>query len=359
MFLNTHGVTNRDDSDWWHQPQAATEMRPVESAKLAERLGFHSVWMGDHVALPAESPESVSPVHVEGSSNTELRQRGPDEEDVGGSKRHYPREPNILDGAVVMGAIVASTSRVKIGPGVLIAPYRHPLSDARQFATIDVLSGGRLLMGVGSGWMKEEFELLGHRFHDRRLAVLEECIDIYRLAWTQGAFSYKGEFFDIPQVGLFPLPVSRPRPPILVGANSKAAARLAARKADGILPILTQPHAAPGTHRALQEEILRECDRIGRDPGEIAITGFVSCRITDGADPEATRRPRRNLGGTAEQILEDLETFAREGYSLLSLAPICPSRSHAEYEEQVDRLGREVLPEAAKLEPAGNWRTDI
>lgn len=359
LFLNTHGVSNRDDTDWWHQPQPVAEMRPVESAQLAERLGFHSVWMGDHVALPEESPASVSPVHVEGRTNAEVRHRGPDGADVGGSKRHYPRQPNILDGAVVMGAIAASTSRIKMGPSVLIAPYRHPLSDARQFATIDVLSGGRLLMGIGSGWMKEEFERLGHGFYADKLRVLEECAQIYDLAWTRGSFSFHGEFYDFDDVGVFPLPVRKPRPPLVIGANSKAAARVVARRGDALLPILTQPHAEPDRHRGLQDEILREAERIGRDPGEIGMTGFVSCRIADAADEESTRRPRRNFGGTAEQILEDLQRFAAQGYSLLVLAPICPSRSYAEYEEQVERLGREVLPEARTIAAAGGWRTDL
>ena len=104
LILNTCGITSRDDTDWWHQPTAADQIQPVESAVLAERMGYHSVFVGDHVSLKESSPESVSPVHIDGSSNEEVRQRGTSEEDVGGSRRHLPSRPNILDAVACFGA---------------------------------------------------------------------------------------------------------------------------------------------------------------------------------------------------------------------------------------------------------------
>ena len=115
LITNTHGCGGRDDTDWWHQPMPPEEMRPVESAQLAERLGFYMVSFGDHVAFPEASPESLTPVYREGRSNLEVRQRGELEGDVGSAKRHYPPKPNILDGMVVMGAIATQTSRIKMG----------------------------------------------------------------------------------------------------------------------------------------------------------------------------------------------------------------------------------------------------
>lgn len=340
LFLSTHGVTNREEGDWWHQDQPVDEMRPVESAQLAERLGFHSVWMGDHVSLPEESPDSLTPIG-------------------GKMRRHYPPRSNILDGAVVMGAIANATSRIKMAPGVLIAPYRHPLSDARQFMTVDVLSGGRLIMGVGTGWMKEEFEALGHTFHKRRLSVLESCIDIYDQAWREGIVTCHDDFYDFESMGVFPLPPQRPRPPIVVGATTKGSARLIAEKTDGFYPILTRPDQQPEDYLDVQDAIRAEAERIGRDTRELANIAFCSFRLSDADDEEATRRPRWNLGGTAEQILSDLERYAKCGYSVAAMAPICPSTTHAELEEQVEWLARDVLPEAKKLKPAGDWRTDI
>ena len=134
LFLNTHGAANRNDDYWYLQPMRPEEMRPVESAQLAERLGYHAVWMGDHPAPPDHPPEDVAPEWEGGYPGT-----------------RYPTRPNLLDGAVVLGAIATHTTRIKMGPCVLIAPYRHPLSDARQYATVDYLSQGRLLMGAGAG----------------------------------------------------------------------------------------------------------------------------------------------------------------------------------------------------------------
>lgn len=340
LFLNTHGVSDRDEGDWWHQAMDVSEMRPVESAVLAEKLGFHSVWMGDHVALPEESPDSVTPIG-------------------GVMRRHYPPRPNILDGAVVMGAIAQATTRIKMAPGVLISPYRHPLSDARQFATIDVLSNGRLIMGVGAGWMKEEFETLGLTFHKRRRDVLEECIRIYDLAWREGAFSFEGEFFRFSDIGVFPLPARKPRPPIVVGATTVGSAPLIARLTEGFVPLLTRPDSRPTDFVDVQDAIRRECEAIGRPTSELAMVAFVSFRLSGPGEPEATRRPRWNLGGTPEQILEDLQAYADCGYSVMNMAPIAPSRSYAEYLEQTEWLARDVLPEARKIRPAGDWKLDL
>lgn len=340
LFLSTHGVTNREEGDWWHQDQDVSEMRPVESAKLAERLGFHSVWMGDHVSLPEESPDSLTPIG-------------------GKMRRHYPPRSNILDGAVVMGAIASATSRIKMGPSVLIAPYRHPLSDARQFMTVDVLSGGRLIMGVGAGWMKEEFEALGHDFHNRRRSALEACIDVYDQAWREGVVTHHSDFYNFDNMGVFPLPAQRPRPPIIVGATTKGTAPLIAQRTDGFIPLLTRPDHQPEDYLDVQDAIRIEAEKIGRDTRELANVAFCSFRISEADDEEATREPRWNLGGSAEQIISDIERYAACGYSVVALAPICPSRTYAEFQEQVEWLARDVMPEAKKIKPQGDWRVDL
>lgn len=340
LFLSTHGISNREEGDWWHQDTRVEDIAPVESALLAERLGFHSVWMGDHVSLPEESPDSQTPIG-------------------GKMRRHYPPRSNILDGAVVMGAIAQATERIKMAPGVLISPYRHPLSDARQFMTVDVLSEGRLIMGVGTGWMKEEFEALGHTFYKRRLAVLEACIDVYDQAWREGIVTMHNDFYDFESMGVFPLPPQRPRPPIVVGATSKGTARLIAEKTDGFFPILTRPDQQPEDYVDVQEAIKAEADRIGRPESELANVAFCSFRLSGPDEAEATREPRWNLGGTAEQILSDLERYAKCGYSICSMTPVCPSASFAELTEQVEWLARDVLPEAKKITPSGDWKTDL
>ncbi len=340
LFMNTHGVTNRDETDWWHQEMDVSEMKPVESAQLAERLGFHSVWMGDHVSLPEESPGSKSPIG-------------------GPLRRHYPPKSNILDGPVVMGAIASNTSRIKMGPSVLISPYRHPLHDARQYGTIDVLSNGRLILGAGAGWMKEEFEALGHTYHGIRGRVLEECLQIYDMAWREGVVTFHGEFFNFDDMGVFPLPARRPRPPIIIGATAKSTARMIGRRADGFMPLLTRATCLPTDLDEMRDEIRGEMDRIGRPHSEVVMTGLTSFRMSKPGDEESTRQPRWNFGGTAEQVLEDLEKYANHGYAMLIMAPICPSRSYAEFQEQAEWFGTEVLPEAKKLKVVGEWGTEL
>ena len=358
VTLNTHGVGTRDDSDWWHQPMAIEEMVPIQSAQLAERLGFHSVFMGDHVGLPEQSPDSVSPLHVEGQTNPAVRQRGTSDADVGGSKRHYPARPNILDGAVVMGAVATHTTTLKMGPSVLIAPYRHPLSDARQFATIDTLSQGRLIMGVGAGWMKEEFDALDRPF-DSRLAQLEEAIQVYKSAWTDDLAMFHGQFYNFDRIAMDPKPVRKPHPPIIVGAVTKAGARLAARQANGIDPILMRPHDDPHGFDNLQDEIRREAERVDRDLSDFAMICHVSALVTDAGHPITQQDPRPILGGTAEQVIADLGRFADAGYSLVVIAPVCPSRTFEEYREQLERLGNDVIPAAKEIKPAGEWWTGL
>lgn len=339
LFMNTHGLGIRDDHDWWLQPVPAAEMRPVEIAQLAERLGYHSVWFSDHVAMPP-APEQIRYANPETA------------------KRHYPPRPNMLDGAVVMGAVATHTTRIKMAPSVLIAPYRQPLSDARQFATIDVLSNGRLIMGVGVGWCKEEFAALGVPFEERGDRT-EECIEIYRRAWTQELVGFHGRFYSFDNLYVDPKPVQKPHPPIILGAVTVGGARRAARIADGLYPIFLAPHSDPHQYDALQDEIRRQADKSGRDLSQFVMMGCVSAYITDANHEEAQRKPRRICGGTAEQILSDLERFADAGYSLLPVHFICPSQKTEELKEQMERFGREVLPQAKSIKAKGEWKKDL
>src|SRR5262249_55337779 len=135
-----------------------------------------------------------------------------------------------------------------------------------------------------------------------------------------------------------PRPVQRPRPPIVVGAVSVGTAGLVARRADGVMPVFTRPDSRPDDYAELQEAIRRECLAIGRPTSEIAQVAFASFRLSGPDDAEARRRPRSNLGGTPEQVLEDLERYAEAGYSIVNLAVVAPSATHAETAEQTEWL---------------------
>jgi probable F420-dependent oxidoreductase len=338
LYANTHGLGYRDNTNFFLRSMPASTLRTVQMAQLAERLGFHSLWFPDHVCMPMQSASE----HVANASGT----------------RAYESRHTMLDAAVIMGAVAVSTTRLKLGTSVLIAPYRNPLSDARQFATVDQLSNGRLLLGVGAGWMQEEFAAIGVPYTDRG-ARTDECIEIYKRAWTDDVVSFQGQFYQFDNISMDPKPVQQPRPPIIYGGVTVGGARRAIRTCDGFYPIFLDTYAAPDRYAALQDVMRREADRLKRDLRQFSLIGVVSARLTASNDPQAQANPRRICTGTAEQILTDLARFTEVGYALMILFFDCPSGTMTEQEEQMQRFGQEVIPQAEKLMPKGGWKIDV
>lgn len=335
VLMHTHGLLTHLAGDYFLQPIAAAEMRPVAIAQQAERLGCHSVMFGDHITMPQAAAQPM-PGNPSGRSA-------------------YPSRPNMLDAAVVMGAVAASTTRIKIGSSVLIAPYRHPLIDARQLATLDVLSNGRLIVGVGAGWLREEFEALGRPF-DVRGEMAEECIQVYRRAWCDDRVAYQGRFYRFDNLSMDPKPVQRPGPPIVFGAVSKTGARRAARLCDGFYPEMADATTDPARFTPLQDEIRREAARLQRDLSRFTLITCISAHITAAPIPA---QPRPIGADSAEQLHTDLERLAAEGYALVLCFFSCPSGTVAELQEQIERFGQEVLPEARKIQATGEWNKDL
>jgi alkanesulfonate monooxygenase SsuD/methylene tetrahydromethanopterin reductase-like flavin-dependent oxidoreductase (luciferase family) len=234
---------------------------------------------------------------------------------------------------------------------VYIAPYRHPLITAHEFATLDVLSGGRVMLGVGVGWEKGEFAAMGAEF-DHRGAITDECIQIYKLAWTEPWIEFHGRYFDIENVSMDPKPIQKPHPPIWYGGVSKIGARRAARRCDAFYPMFLDAVSTPATFEPLREEIAREAERIGRDLTGFQLGGFCQVRLDDDAenDPRfAFSDTRPLLAGSAEQILGDLQHFADSGYSHVTVHLDCPSGTATEWREQLERFAEEVLPQAREI----------
>lgn len=326
LMMPTHGLLFRNDDNAF-LPAPDRNVDVVEVAQLAERLNYHSLWFSDHV-LMTRSSDSGHPANWSG-------------------ERAYPGDAYMLDGLVSMGAVAAATERIRLAPSVLISPYRHPLHDARQLAAVDIISNGRLIAGVGAGWMKEEFDALGLTF-EARGRMLQECVEIYVKSWKDEWVDYDGEFYKFHDVSMNPKPIQE-NVPIVFGAATKAGARRAATWGSGLYLLFLDPYPDPRRYDALHQELFRQMDVVGRDAGAFEFSVMVSARPTSATDPDSTADRRKALTGTPEQILEGLAEFASAGYSRAVIHLDVQSTTYAEYLELVESFG-ELIPQAKQIE---------
>ena len=328
LTMPTHGLLRRDERDFFLQSLPAAEMRPIEVAQLAERLGYHSVWFSDHVCMGRDE----GAFHTANTSGT----------------RAYPNRATMLDMIATMGAIAGATSTIRMASSVWIAPYRHPLVAAHQLATVDVLSGGRLIVGVGSGWDPQEFAAVGGDF-EHRGSVTEEQIEIFKHAWTEPYLDFRGRFYEIRDVSLEPKPVQKPHPPLVFGAVSEVGARRAARTCDASTRCSSTASATP---RASSICARPSCARPSESDATSRASGCTrSARGSSSPAATSSRRrtPRMTLTGTADQVLSDIERFAAAGYSHLTMHFDVRSGSMAEYLEIATRFAEDVLPAAGAI----------
>jgi len=186
--------------------------RMPELAARAESLGYESVFVPDHLVFPVRF-SSLYPGSEDGSFP-------------------YPRDTPLYDPFLVLGQIARATHTLKLGTAIYLLPLRHPIVAARAVTTLDVLSGGRVILGIGAGWLAEEFQALG--IDPRaRFARTEEAVLAMRKLWTEAEPEFHGKHFAFDAVHFAPRPVSSPHPPILFGGDSDNALRRAARLGDG------------------------------------------------------------------------------------------------------------------------------
>jgi probable F420-dependent oxidoreductase len=247
----------------------------------------------------------------------------------------FPGQGDQLEQLSLMAFIAGKTRALRLISSVMILPHRNPVVTAKMLATIDVLSGGRVTVGVGVGWMREEFEALGAPDFDRRGAASDEYIRIFKALWTQDPASFHGEFYRFEAIRCLPHPVQKPHPPIWIGGHSKAALRRVARLGDGWHPVGANPAAPlrPPELRALLAELHRLTEAEGRDPSTLTIS--YKAPIYDagqGVDGGAERRP---FSGSPQAIADDIRVFAGLGVSEL----IFDFRSES-LAESLDRMAR-------------------
>lgn len=199
-----------------------------------EALGFASVWLGDHIVLPADNSESSYPY---------MDRFGPEI-----SNDLFP-EKNFLEAMTTAAFIAGVTSSINVGIGVLILPMRNALQSAKEYATIDYLSGGRLILGVGAGWFREEFESLGVEFKDRG-PKLDESIEVMKVLWSGNPSSFNGRFYDFEGVTCLPAPS---KVEIWIGGHTERALLRCARLGTGWHAIELSPSEFSATSTRLSE----------------------------------------------------------------------------------------------------------
>jgi probable F420-dependent oxidoreductase len=305
----------------FYLPTRGETARPDDLANLvgrAEELGFASVMIADHVVFPVEI-DSKYPYTVTGA---------------------FPGQGDALEQLTLTSFIAAKTERLRLVTSVMVLPYRNPVFTAKMLATVDVLSKGRVTVGVGVGWMKEEFEALQTAPFEHRGAVSNEYIEIFKKLWTQDPAEHEGEFYRFKALHSEPKPVQKPHPPIWIGGHSRPALRRVARHGDGWHPVgaIAAVPLTPAELTASLDELKRMTEAEGRDFDALTIS-FKAPVYDRGAAPAGA--DRRSFTGSAEQIAEDVAAYETLGVSELIFD--FRSDSLAESLERMEKFAADVI----------------
>ena len=275
-----------------HLPASSAAVKAadlIRFAQNAEALGFYCITVADHVIVP-KNISVPYPYTVDGK---------------------YPGTGYHLEALMTMGFLAGATQRIRFITSVMIAPYRNPIITAKMLASLDVLSQGRVIVGLGVGWMKEEFENLQAPSFADRGKVTDEYIQAFRELWTKDNPSFNGKYCNFSDVIFLPKPVQQPAIPIWIGGHSRQAIRRAARLGDGWHPIggvPTIPLEPEDMNRdlALLGEFAKAA---GRDPKRIRVA--LKGSLFDKEKKIAGRR--RRFMGSAEEIASDIRAYRDVG----------------------------------------------
>jgi probable F420-dependent oxidoreductase len=271
--------------------------RPDVLIKLAQRadaLGYASAFVTDHVVIPA-TYESTYPYSPTGRTAGDWSQ-------------------GYLEPLALMSFVAGATSRIRLGTSVLVVPYRNPIVTAKMLATLDVMSGGRVILGVGVGWLREEFiALQSPRFEERGRAT-DEYLRLMRACWTHEPVEFKGAHYTLAPVSALPKPVQKGGIPIWAGGHTDAALRRAGELADGWHPIGFRPPAVllPGEYAEKVAVIHGWARKAGRDPEAITLSFRVPLELKQ-RGAKAAGGERTPFRGTAAEVIEDIRAYQALG----------------------------------------------
>ncbi len=247
---------------------------PAFLAREAERLGFESFWATEHI---------IAPVHAQSRS------------------RVFPdaQVPGCTDPLIALARASAVTTTLKLGTSVLLVAEHNPFLLAKQVATLDRYSGGRFIMGVGAGWLKEEAEIMGVDFEHRWTQVLE-AVRVMKALWSKDIAEHHGTYYNLPPVRLYPKPAQQPHPPVFLGGTAKNVLKRVVAWADGWQPSFVTPEKVK-EGRATLDALAAEA---GRDPRSLHISAYSMQ-----ADRETVNR---YLEAGAERVMVRLPTITSE-----------------------------------------------
>ena len=282
-----------------------------------ERLRFDSLWVSDRTVYPYD-----------------LVDRYPEEYGPGLAD---PDAQNVLEAVTTLSYAAGRTENVRLGISVLVLPFRNAILNTKMLNTLDVLSGGRLILGVGTGWMPEEFASMGASFDDRG-RVTDEHLDLFRASEASLDPDVSGDYVELKGMRLFPQAGQRPRVPVWIGGNSKRALRRTAEYGDNWHCIRLTPDEI-----AAQKPLLEQaCINAGRDPSEVGISIRTSVTMA-GTETEHGHSEQRGLMiGEPEQIIEDIESYGVAGVDYMVLSVV--GNSTRETVENLNRFNTDVRP---------------
>jgi probable F420-dependent oxidoreductase len=265
-------------------PEVEREVRWPEylaMAQRAEELGFDTLWLGDHLLY--RDPDGST--------------RGP------------------WEAWTMLSALAAATSRIRLGPLVAATAFHAPAMLAKMAATVDEVSGGRLILGLGAGWNETEFRAFGFPF-DHRVDRFEEAFTIVRTLLRDGAIDYDGRYFQARDCELLPRPARPGGPPLLIGSNGPRMLRIALPHVDAWNSWFKHTENSPAGVRPLRERVDRICREVGRDPAGVERSVAVQVRLTSGrgrVQGDYAESGFEPLAGTPDAIADGLRAYAREG----------------------------------------------
>lgn len=270
-------------------PLPAYTIDPAFMAKKAEDLGFESIWYAEHAAVPVHSD---SPFPATGG-------------EIPWTYSHF------TDPYIALARASAVTTTIKLGTGITLVPERNPILLAKEIATLDRYSQGRFMFGIGTGWLKEETELMGGDF-EHRWTQTREAIEVMKELWTKEEAEYHGRYFDFPLVKSYPKPFQKPHPPVILGGMAKNVLRRVVTHADGWLPNRVTPAEVEESRKKLDAM----ADEAGRDAKSITISVYgqlpekeiVQSLLNAGADRVVVRpeyvETEKEMGNQLERMAE-------------------------------------------------------